>query len=179
MPGVMKKKVFTQTGNTHFVTFTTFGRRNLLSSPRARQIVMAQLAKLADQDRVRVSGFVVMPDHVHALLWFAGDPDVSGVMRLWKGGSSHWLKEFFNKESPEILDDLCARRGGGEKIVVWQRRFYDFNINTEKKSREKLVYMHFNPVRKGLCERPEDYLWSSARWYLQGRNVGVKICPGL
>ncbi len=57
----------------------------------------------------------------------------------------------------------------------WLARFYDFNVWTEKKRIEKLRYIHRNPVKRGLVASPEQWRWSSFRWYL-GREEGpVKI----
>jgi hypothetical protein len=52
------------------------------------------------------------------------------------------------------------------------RRFYDFNVWTERKRTEKLRYMHRNPVKRGLVEEPEQWAWSSFRYY-QDREVGL------
>jgi putative transposase len=43
----------------------------------------------------------------------------------------------------------------------WQPRFYDFNVHSAKKRREKLDYMHRNPVTRGLVKDPKDWVWSS------------------
>ena len=48
---------------------------------------------------------------------------------------------------------------------VWQRKFYDMNIWSEKKRLEKLTYMHHNPVKRGLVKEPGDWPWSSWRFY--------------
>ena len=82
----MRKRTLVGGGCGHFVTFSTLGRRHLLATPRARQIVISHLGKLADEGRVHVSGFVIMPDHVHAVLWFHDDRDLSEVMKVWKAG---------------------------------------------------------------------------------------------
>jgi putative transposase len=50
--------------------------------------------------------------------------------------------------------------------VFWQARFYDFNVWTTKKRVEKLRYMHRNPVQRRLAETPEQWPWSSYRFYL-------------
>lgn len=60
---------------------------------------------------------------------------------------------------------------------MWQPRYYGFNVYTEAKAREKLDYMHKNPVKAGLVEHPEDWPYSSARWYLLGRSVGLDMSP--
>ena len=58
---------------------------------------------------------------------------------------------------------------------VWQTRFYDFNVWSERKRTEKLNYMHQNPVRRGLVLEPEQWPWSSYRSYAFGEEGMVKI----
>ena len=50
----------------------------------------------------------------------------------------------------------------------WQKRYYDFNIRDYPQFVEKLRYIHRNPVKAGLCERPEDWEWSSFLHYATG-----------
>jgi putative transposase len=59
----------------------------------------------------------------------------------------------------------------------WQARYYDFNVFTQEKRLEKLNYMHWNPVKSGLVEKPEDWLWSSVHYYETGEQGRVKISP--
>jgi putative transposase len=174
----MRKHVFTGEGHYHYVTFSCLGRRSLLATARARQIVISVLGTLAQRDRVRVAGFVIMPDHVHAVLWFNNDEDLPTVMQTWKRLSAHYLKEFYAQTRPDLLDYLKHHRNGEEIVSFWQRRYYDFNLYTEVKFLEKLNYLHNNPVKKGLVPKPDDYPWSSARWYSRGKSVGVRIDPG-
>ena len=58
---------------------------------------------------------------------------------------------------------------------VWQRRFYDFNVWSARKHVEKLRYMHRNPVKRGLVERPEQWKWSSFRAYAYGETGPVRV----
>ena len=62
-----------------------------------------------------------------------------------------------------------------------QKRYYDFNVWSARKRAEKLVYMHRNPVRRGLVEAPELWAWSSYREYALGETGKVKLndWPGL
>ncbi len=57
----------------------------------------------------------------------------------------------------------------------WQRRFYDFNLWSQRKEVEKLKYMHRNPVVRGLVASPEDWRWSSYRSYAYGEAGLVRI----
>jgi len=66
-----------------------------------------------------------------------------------------------------------AKRGLG-----WgtrQKRFYDFNVCSTEKRIEKLRYMHRNPVKRGLAEKPEEWKWSSFRTYACGEEGLVKV----
>jgi len=174
----MRKQTITGYSNSHFVTFGCAGRRRLLNTTRSRQIVISVLGDLVDRDRVRVCGFVVMPDHVHAILWYPeGDGNHSKVMQTWKRLSSHYLTAYYQRVSPETVSLLDRSYRGTVKI--WTPRFHDFTLFNPDKAREKLTYMHQNPVKWGLAGAPEEYRWSSAPWYVQGRSVGVTIDPGL
>jgi putative transposase len=64
--------------------------------------------------------------------------------------------------------------GSGVKHV-WQHRFYDFNVWSERKRIEKLRYMHRNPVKRGLVEQPEQWKWSSFREYCYGEPGIVRV----
>ena len=58
-----------------------------------------------------------------------------------------------------------------EAHAFWQRRFYDFNLWSEKKLGEKLIYMHRNPVERKLVQHPKDWPWSSWSFYAQGEGM--------
>ena len=63
----------------------------------------------------------------------------------------------------------------GAQEHFWQRRYYDFNIRDCAQFAEKLRYIHRNPVKSGLCERPEEWEWSSFRHYATGCEGRVEI----
>ena len=68
--------------------------------------------------------------------------------------------------------------GEETRRVFWQARFYDFNVWTTKKRAEKLRYMHRNPVTRGLVASPEQWRWSSFRFYLLGEAGPVRVNEG-
>jgi len=94
-----------------------------------------------------------MPNHVHLLVSEpAGDP-LSKALQA--------LKLSMSKLSPQR--------------PFWQARYYDFNVFTARKHVEKLRYIHRNPVKRGMVERPEDWRWSSFRHYATGVRGTVEI----
>jgi hypothetical protein len=60
-----------------------------------------------------------------------------------------------------------------EELHKFEARW--FEIYSTAKIEEKLNYMHMNPVRAGLVKMPTEWRWSSARWYIEGRTVGIPI----
>jgi len=110
-----------------------------------------------------------MPDHVHVIVWFPEDNPLGHFMKPWNQRSSVQIKRLL---CPELKS---YARFMGPRDPVWQPRYDDFNIDSEKKLREKLEYMHLNPVRAGLVNRPVDWPWNSARFYEPGRTVGVPV----
>jgi hypothetical protein len=59
--------------------------------------------------------------------------------------------------------------------LFWQRRFYDFNVWSEKKLKEKLEYMHANPVQRKLVQHPRDWPWSSWAHYAGRGESNIRI----
>jgi putative transposase len=80
-----------------------------------------------------------------------------------------------------LADALKALKQGvawrliGDAEHFWQRRYYDFNIRNYPQFVEKLRYIHRNPVKAGLCERPKDWQWSSFRHHATGSEGRVEI----
>ena len=76
-----------------------------------------------------------------------------------------------------MLKQIVARklRSHAAGLPFWQTRYYDFNVWTAKKRIEKLPYLHRNPVKRGLVEKPEDWAWSSFRHYVTGIEGAVEI----
>ena len=144
-----------QAGDLHFVTFSCYHRLAYLGTPAARDLFEEALQKVHLRYRFQVVGYVVMPEHVHLLLSEPGKDLLAVGLQA--------LKLAVSKRSTQR--------------PFWQRRYYDFNVFTEEKRTEKLYYMHANPVKRGLVDKPEDSPWSSCRYYQTGEQGRVKIGP--
>jgi putative transposase len=139
----------------HFVTFSCYRRQALLNAPRARRTFELVLERVRRKHRFYISGYVVMPEHVHLLL---SEPEVGKL-----------------SATIQVIKQLVSRELGSVGQPFWQRRYYDFNVWTEAKRVEKLRYIHRNPVNRGLVQRPEDYAWSSFRHWATGEECVVEI----
>jgi REP-associated tyrosine transposase len=140
-------------GDFHFLTFSCYHRLPHPGSPSARDLFESALERVRLRYRLVVSGYVVMPEHVHLL---ASEPRSGTLAQAIQS-----LKLSVTRRSPER--------------PFWQARYYDFNVHSSDKVSEKLRYMHRNPVVRGLVSRPEDWPWSSYRHYATGNRGTVEI----
>jgi putative transposase len=166
---MQKRRIYDAERHAHFVTFSCYQRRRLLDCDRAKKVVLGVLNSQLTKQEGLCGGFVVMPDHVHALVWFPEENQLSHFMKQWKQRSSIQIKRLFATKLVQYAQTFDSTD------PVWQARYYDFNVFSEHKLREKLEYMHQNPVRANLVAQPIDWPWSSARYYEQGRSVGVEV----
>jgi putative transposase len=163
------RRVFDAEHHAQFVTFSCYRRRRLLDHPRMRDDFIAITAEKLREHRGICSGYVVMPDHVHAIVWFGIAGSLSPFMKSWKQTASLRLKRVLRGVAPRY----SARIPPADPF--WQPKYYPFNLFTARKASEKLDYMHMNPVRAGLVARSGDWRWSSAAYYESGADVGIPI----
>ncbi len=87
------------------------------------------------------------------------------------GSLAEWLKTVKQRFARAVHREGMV--AAGER--VWEPRYYDFNVFTDKKRIEKLRYIHRNPVKRGLVENPEDWKWSSYRSYVAAESYLVRM----
>jgi putative transposase len=173
---------FQHSGHSHFVTFCCYHRRRLLTTDESRRIVESALERVRRKFRLQVYGYAVMPEHVHLLL---SEPqrDASHVrtapLKPKDGLNGPPLyretKQNTLADALKSLKQGVSRRLIGDAEHFWQKRYYDCNIRDYAQFVEKLRYIHRNPVKAGLCERPEDWEWSSFRHYATSCEGRVEI----
>ena len=172
---MVTRRVYDQEKHVHFVTFSCDKRRQYLNPDRAKRIVIGTMGSELAKRNGLCSGFVIMPDHVHTLMWFPEVEQLSSFMDVWKTQTSRSLKNLYRSEFQNYWQHVP------ETDPIWQARYYGFNLWSRRKLEEKLAYRHQNPVRAGLVERCVDWPWSSARWYEERKSVGtsIKWPPGM
>ncbi len=159
-------------GQLQFITTSTYRRIRLFESNRFCRDFVETLRELRQQMGFLLIGWVLMPEHFHLLI--RPEPAES---------TSRFMQELKKRTAQRIISTLadhqqhvwCGKMLASLRLPptvhsdshyrVWQRRFYPFNIYSEKKSLEKLNYMHGNPVKRGLVSSPDQWLWSSFRFY--------------
>jgi putative transposase len=129
----------------YFVTADTWQKHPLFINTALANIVVEQMLSCRDRGFYKLHAFVVMPDHLHALLTPGETTTVEKAMQMIKGGSAHLM----GLERPN-------------KFPVWHAGFHDRWMRDAEEYRGSKIYIEQNPVEAKLVERPEDYVFSSA-----------------
>jgi putative transposase len=161
-------------GDLHFITFSCYRRHPHLGTRRTRDRFVRILDEVRARHGFRLIGYVVMPEHVHLLVSEPRNGTPSKALQVLKQKVSRALRGRGRKKVPGQLS-LAFAAAATEERAFWQRRFYDFNVWSSKKVREKLEYMHANPVKRKLAVHPKDWPWSSWSYYAKGEEGLIRI----
>jgi putative transposase len=161
-------------GDLHFVTFSCYRRLALLGTERARNVFVRALGEVRKKYAIQLVGYVVMPEHVHLLIGESKLGMPSTVVQSLKLQVSKRMRRRI-REKPSSQKMLPFLQDETELPQFWQKRFYDFNVYSAAKQREKLDYMHRNPVTRGLVKDPKDWVWSSYASYSGMGSALVEI----
>ena len=140
----------------HYITFSCQNRDPLLETPESRDTFLEIFELTRKWYGFYVCGYVVMPEHVHLLISEPERKKLSTAIQMLKQNTTRKLQPI-------------------EGAPFWEPRYYDFNVWSEAKRIEKLRYIHRNPVRRGLVERPEDWRWSSFNHYATGIEGPLEV----
>jgi putative transposase len=125
---------YQRTGEFHFLTFSCYRRRPYLSTVAAMELFEDALERVRLRYLFAVAGYVVMPEHVHLLV---NEP----------------RRGLFSRSVQALKLSVSMR---SRERPFWQAHYYDLTVSAHAKFVEKLRYIHRNPVRRGLVEKPEE-----------------------
>jgi putative transposase len=161
------RKSHTSLGEIYFWTATIHKWQYLLEADSNKQLIVNYLKKLSDEGLITVYGFVIMPNHIH-LIWqqnkLNGKETPKGSLLKYTG---HEFLKTLKAESKSYLYEVNA---ANKKHEIWQRDSLGIEIYTVKVARQKLAYIHNNPV-SGKWQLAKDYFsyhYSSAKFYETG-----------
>ena len=140
----------------HFYHITTRTRNGVFAfeSDEAKKLIIQSLRFYRERGDWRLFGYVIMANHVHVVV----SGDGAGLSQV-VGNFKKWISNNLGNGTEELLE----------------RRFDDNAIGSAREMTDVVEYVHNNPVRIGLVQRPEDYFWSSARNYAGLTPVAMEV----
>ncbi len=155
----------------HFLTFQVVQWADVFTRKIYRDIIIDSFKHCRDHKDLEIYAYVIMSNHIH-LLAKSAKGDLSGTIRDMKRHTSNQIIDAVQSKEEsrrEWLLMIFRYAAGGhsrnEEFQVWTHENHAEHIFSNKFIEQKIEYIHNNPVRAGLVENPEDYLYSSARCY--------------
>jgi putative transposase len=168
MPSGLKR--YYGSDDLHYITCSCYQRKRWLDTDERRDLFLTILEEVRKQHRFVVLGYVVMPEHFHLLI---SEPQVGSPSTVMQSVKQRYAQRVMRRRRRRTPAQGSLREIAPQP--VWQPRFYDFNVWTERKRVEKLRYIHRNPVKRNLVQEPEQWRWSSFRYYKYGEIGLVRV----
>ena len=164
-------------GEAHSLTFSCFQRLPLFSKSRTCQWMLDALQTGRRRHWYDLWAYVVMPEHVHVVLYPQAGIKISSILSLLKQSVSKRALGWLRIHATTFLARLADPTADNAAIYrFWQRGGgYDRNLRSLPDIYQKIEYVHNNPVRRGLVVRAVDWHWSSALAWETGENWPIAI----
>ena len=154
---------------SYYYTDSIFGMKHLLVNDNIKMIIINSWKYFVQTNKIIIYGFVIMPNHLH-LIW--------NMLHLNKKESpagsfakftAHQFQKYLRVNDPEKLKNYVSQKTD-RKYQFWKRDPLAVILNSGKSFLQKLNYIHNNPVTEKwqLTVTPEEYKWSSAKFYESG-----------
>ncbi|WP_316772329.1 transposase [Pedobacter frigiditerrae] len=155
--------------NSYFYTDTICNFAHLLADDNLKLIVISSLQFLVKQKLVEIYGYVIMPNHIHLLWNMLSLNGKESPAASFTKFTAHQFRRYLLTNNTILLNDYQSEKMD-RNYQFWKRDPLAISISTETILIQKLDYIHLNPTKEkwNLAKYPENYRWSSAKFYLTG-----------
>ena len=163
----------------YFVTTKAVKHLHLFGRDVINRIIVDSLHHLQTTRKMKLFVFVIMPNHVHFIAQFSKEYPLSDVMRDFKKFTARQIYRQISAEGNNKVLEVLTKEGESVKqeYKVWENSFDARDIFSIEFLQQKMDYIHHNPCqpRWKLVDSPEQYLWSTARFYLDEKPCVIPI----
>ena len=155
----------------YFITTTAVKQAHLFRRDVIKRILVDNLNLVRILGRIELFVFVIMPNHIHFIVRCVADYPFSNLLRDFKSNTAKQIIWQYEAEGNQrVLDFFRAKvsRSKKQAFKVWDDEYVAKEVFSPDFLLQKIEYIHNNPLQTHwqLVERAEDYVWSSARFYL-------------
>lgn len=162
----------------HFITTTVVGWADALSRETYKEIIINSLKYCQEHKGLIVHAWVIMSNHLHLIISAADGHELPGIIRDFKKYTSRSLlgeiKENTQESRKEWLMNMfrfVGRNNNANEIYqFWQQDYHPIALTNHTLTKQRLNYLHENPVRACLVWEPPHYKYSSATDYYENKT---------
>jgi putative transposase len=151
----------------YFLTMTVNNWLPVFTRPETVEVLLESWRYLQANHAFRLHGYVILENHLHLV---ARSPALDKDVQCFKSFTAKRIIETLEAAKAGRLLGMLRLFKAGYKVQstyqVWEEGSHPQRIEDEAVMRQKLDYLHYNPVKRGYVDRPEHWRWSSARNYL-------------
>jgi len=152
-----------------FYTATILEWKHLLAEDKHKDIIIESLQFLAKEKRIVLNAFVIMSNHIHLIWQPMFGYTLSDIQSSFMKYTAQQFKRSLINSNSEILEDFKKNKYD-RSYQFWKREPLSVELRTHAVFIQKLEYVHYNAVKAGLCIYPEEYYYSSAKFYYGGTD---------
>ena len=156
-----------------FVTFTIVEWISIFTKQKYCDIMIDNLEFYRREQGLKVHYLVIMPEHVHLIV--SSEKDVGKIIHNLKSYTAKKIIEYLKKDKRNWILNLFKyykkRSKPQSEYQIWQEGSHPEMIISEKMLKQKIEYIHFNPVKAGLVTEPENWKYSSACYYAGKESI--------
>ncbi len=173
------RRNYNEPGHAHELTFSCYQGFKFLKAERTCE----WLAESIEEARVDLNfdlwAYVFMPEHVHMIVRpREAEYEIADIRKAIKAPVGSKAIKYLLAEAPDWIPKITRKRGKKTERLFWQSGGgFDRNVIKPDTLMNMIDYIHMNPVRRGLCEKPEEWKWSSAAWYLGSGEIPIRVDP--
>ncbi|MBS4057084.1 MAG: transposase [Bacteroidales bacterium] len=167
-----RKYKFYNPEGTYFVSFAVQGWVDVFTRNQYKDILLEGLVYCQHNKGLEIFAWCIMTNHVHLIIRATKTDQLPEIMRDFKKFTSKAvLKAIENNDLESRREWLLNQFNTDSGHRFWRADNMPVELWSNKVIREKLNYIHYNPVEEGLVFNPEDYVYSSAVNYAGGKGL--------
>ncbi len=155
----------------YYCTITTIDWIDIFTRKIYKDILVDSMNYCIQNKGLEIYAFVIMSNHLHFIISSNKEP-ISNIIRDFKKFTAKQIIEKIQTETESRREWLLAkmayagnRNSNNTTYQLWQQDYHAIEISSDYFLRQKTDYIHQNPVRAGIVENEEDFIYSSARYF--------------
>jgi putative transposase len=166
------KYKFNKQDKLYFISFSIINWIDLFIRIEYKKIMLDSWEHCQKNKGLEIYGWCIMPSHIHMIIG-TNKNNMEHIVRDMKRHTSQQLRAAIENNSQEsrrewmlwMMHRAGKKNSNNEGFQLWQQDNHPIELSTHKMLHQKLDYIHNNPVEAGFVDKPEDYLYSSAKNY--------------
>jgi REP element-mobilizing transposase RayT len=150
-----------------FFTATILEWKHLLRQEKYKTVIVDSLRYLTINKKITLFAFVIMDNHLHIIWQSLPGSTPASIQASFMKFTARQIKLDLTQHHPLVLEKFNVNAKDRE-YQFWERNPLAVYLYSPEVFMQKLEYIHWNPVKAGLCNLPEEYYYSSAKYYHTG-----------